>query len=137
MLKRFLIAILFIASGSAIAQTDSTDLDLFMTDAVLETEMDTLLYSGEEFSLLQLDFTISDTVDFSKVHVELFVADTDELIFRKIYTLSDLETEELISDWEVNLPFGNLLNTEPYRVAIIIENYDGSLESTITKTYTP
>ena len=137
MIKRFLFAMLLVVAGATTAQTDSTDLSLYMTDAVLETSLDSMLYDSDDFELLNLDFTVSDTVDFSKVHVELKINATDEVIFRKIYTLSNLETQALISDWDVAIPFGNLLNTEGYKVAIIIENYDGSLESTITKTLTP
>jgi hypothetical protein len=137
MLKRFLFGVALVIAGASTAQTDSTDLDLYMSDAVLETALDSMLYDSEEFELLNLDFTVSDTIDFSKVHVELRIAATGELIFKKVYSLSDLESAALISDWDIAIPFGNLLNTQAYQVAIITEHYDGSLEPTITKTLTP
>jgi hypothetical protein len=125
------------ACGAASAQTDSTDLDLYMTVAVLETPMDSMLYDAPEFEQLNLDFEIGDTVTFSKVHVELTNSTLGAVIFKKVYTLTDLETESLITAWDVNIPFGNLENTDTYLVAIIVEQYDGSLSETITKTLLP
>lgn len=130
------VLVLFVSIGS-FAQTDSTDLDLYMSDAVLETELDTILYSGESFELLNLDFTVSDTVAFSKVHIELKNTTGNYTVFKKMYTLSELETQALITSWDVSIPFGNLENTNSYLVAIIVEEYDGSLGSTITKTLLP
>lgn len=139
MLKKLFFTLMIVACGSSqlSAQTDSTDLDLFTNDAVLVTALDTMLYGDGSFDQLVLDFTVSDTVSFGKVHVELTRTGTDELIFRKVYTLSDLTTESLISSWDVTLPFGNLPNDSGYKVAIIIEAYDGSLGTTITKTFLP
>jgi len=131
--------VLFGLFGSSISysQTDSTDLALFMTDAVLETSLDSILYSGDTFEQLNLDFTITDTLSFHKVHVELKNTTADHTVFKKQYALTDLETESLISDWAVSIPFGNLENTNAYEVSIIIENYDGSLGTSITKTLLP
>lgn len=136
MLKKiFLTLVVSLASyGTTIAQTDSTDLNLYTTEAVLETELDTMLYGDDSYEQLNLDFTISDTVSFSKVHIELTDLGTGSTLFKKVYTLSDLETDSLISSWEISIPFGNLKNTETYRVAVIIEEYDGSLGTTLLKT---
>lgn len=136
MLKKILFSVFaFVAlSLSSAAQTDSTDLDLYLTDAVLETALDSMLYSGEDFQQLNLDFTITDTVTFNKVHVELKEAGAEHVIFKHVYALTELEAAALISAWNVSIPFGNLENTTSYTVAIVIESYDGSLSATITKT---
>ena len=136
MLKKiFLTVAIGLASyGTTIAQTDSTDLNLYMTDAVLVTALDSILYGEDSYEQLNLDFTISDTVSFSKVHIELTELGTGSTVFKKIYPLSDLETESLILGWDVSIPFGILDNTQTYQVAIIIEEYDGSLGTTLLKT---
>lgn len=136
--KIFYTALLVLAGyNSAIAQTDSTDLSVYMSEPILESELDSLLYGGGSFELLQLDFTISDTVAFAKVHISLTTTESGTLIFKKVYPLSELTAEALIEDWAVSFPFGNLENTESYTVAIMIESYDGSLSPTITKTLNP
>lgn len=137
MLKNFFFLLMILASGATMAQTDSTDLDLYANEVVLVTELDTMLYGDGSFQQLVMDFTVSDTISFGKVHVELTRTGTEELIFRKVYTLSDLTAESLISLWEVSIPFGNLPNDSGYRVAIIIEAYDGTLGTTLTKTLLP
>lgn len=136
MLKKILFSVFaFVAlSLSSAAQTDSTDLDLYMTDAVLETSLDSILYAGDGFQQLNLDFPITDTVTFSKVRVELKETGAEYVIFKHVYTLTELEASALISAWNVSIPFGNLENTASYTVAIVIESYDGSLSPTITKT---
>ncbi len=122
---------------TAIAQTDSTDLDLYMTDVVLESGLDSMLYGDGTFEQLNLDFNVSDTVSFSKVHVELKETGTTHIIFKKVYSLADLELEALISAWEVSIAFGNLHSAMSYQVAIIVENYDGSLGTSLIKTLSP
>ncbi len=122
---------------TAIAQTDSTDLDLYMTDVVLESGLDSMLYGDGTFEQLNLDFNVSDTVSFSKVHVELKETGTTHIIFKKVYSLADLELEGLISAWEVSIAFGNLHSAMSYQVAIIVENYDGSLGTSLIKTLNP
>lgn len=130
--------ITLVACGAgATAQTDSTDLELYMTDAVLETALDSMLYGDGSYEQLNLDFTISDSVAFSKVHITLQETGLSHVIFKKTYTLSTLEAESLITGWDVSIPFGNLENALSYTVAIIVESYDGSLGATLTKTINP
>jgi hypothetical protein len=141
MLKKFIFTIFtFVACGAgnlSIAQSDSTDLSVYMSDASLLTAMDSILYGDGTFEELNLDFSVSDTVTFSKVHIQITEVGTGALIFKKAYPLSDLETESLISDWDVSIPFGNLHNGSAYQVAIIVEQYDGALGLTITKILNP
>lgn len=139
MFKKIFYSTLLVLAGynSAIAQTDSTDLSVYMSEPILESELDSMLYGGGSFELLQLDFTITDTVAFAKVHISLTTTESGTLIFKKVYPLSELTAEALIEDWAVSFPFGNLENTESYTVAIMIESYDGSLSPTITKTLNP
>lgn len=128
---------LIACGATATAQTDSTDLDLHTTDVVLETALDSMLYGGGTFEQLNLDFTITDTLTFSKVHLTLTETDLSTVILKRTYTLADLEAQALITGWDVNIPLGNLENTLSYTVAIIVESYDGSLGATITKTLNP
>lgn len=139
MLKKSLFTLLVILSFGTIskAQTDSTDLDLYMSDAVLITSLDSMLYGDGTFEQLNLDFTISDTVSFSKIHVDLQVVGAGHSLFKKVYSITDLTTEALLTIWNVSIPFGNLNASEAYIVAIIVENYDGSLSTVITKTLNP
>ena len=141
MLKKAIFAVLtFLACGASnlsIAQTDSTDLSLAMLDATLLTAMDSILYGDGSFDELNLDFAVSDTVTFSKVHIEILEVGTSAVIFKKVYTLSYLESESLIDDWNVSIPFGNLVNTSSYKTSIIVEQYDGALGLTISKTLNP
>ncbi|MFT5823662.1 MAG: hypothetical protein ACI8ZM_004924 [Crocinitomix sp.] len=141
MLKKAIFTILtFLACGVSsisIAQTDSTDLSLSMTDATLLTAMDSILYGNGTFDELNLGFAVSDTVTFSKIHVEILEVGTNAIIFKKIFELSYLEAQSFIDNWNVSIPFGNLVNTSSYRTSIIVEQYDGSLGLTITKTLNP
>ncbi|NOQ74891.1 MAG: hypothetical protein GQ574_22950 [Crocinitomix sp.] len=141
MLKKAIFTILilfaFSASNLSIAQTDSTDLSLFMTDATILTAMDTMLYGDGSYEQLNLDFEVTDSVTFSKVHVQVVEVATSAVIFKKVYQLSYLQAQSLIAEWNVSIPLGNLVNTNAYQAAIIVEQYDGSLGLTITKTLNP
>ena len=139
MLKKIFLAlsITFALTSGSIAQTDSTDLELTMSEAVLMTELDSMLYIGENYQQLSLEFTISDTAAFSKVHIELAEIGAPGVLFIADYNLSDLETADFIEDWVVTIPFGILLDTQPYIASVLIEDYSGALASTITKTLLP
>lgn len=139
MLKKIFLAlsITFALTSGSIAQTDSTDLELSMSEAVLVTELDSMLYSGENYQLLSLEFTISDTASFGKVHVELSEVGAPGALFIGSYTESELIEAGFLEAWEVNIPFGILLNTQPYLVSITLEDYSGALTATITKTLVP
>ncbi len=132
-----IIGLFLLGIVSGFSQTDSTDLDLYFSDAVLETSLDSMIYPVEEFDFVELDFTISDTVGFNSVHVELKNETTGELLLRRNYSLTDLETDSLLVGWEVSLPFGNFPNGNTYKVEVIIADYSGALGATIQKTLTP
>ena len=119
------------------AQTDSTDLDLHFSALVLETSLDSLIYPEGDFEMVELDFTVEDTLSFQSVCVELKNNTTSELLLKRIYTLTELQSEGLITGWDVNLPFGNFPNDNSYRVEVIIEDYTGALGSVIQKTLIP
>ena len=137
MLKFLFSLLAFSVLFNGLSQTDSTDLELSMSDATIETALDSMLYLDGSFQNLSLDFSIGDTIAFSKVHIELGEVESGQILFRKSYPLTDLESDSLIEAWDVSIPFGNVLDTNSYQVAIIIENYDGSLGSAITKMITP
>ncbi len=139
MVKKIFFTVLLSFSGfmAAKAQSDSTDLNFYATDVVLVTELDSMLYDPTFYNQLNLAFTISDSALFGKVHIELTNGTTGELIFRKSYTAENLTADGLIEDWDVNIPFGNLMNSESYLVSAIIEDYSGALGPTILKTLNP
>ena len=141
MLKKFffkvLIALIGCGSSTAMAQTDSTDLSLYMTTVVLESGLDSMLFGDGSFEQLNLDLTVSDTMTFNKIHVELKETGTAYIVFKRSYTVSDLTAEALISAWDITIPFGNLHSASSYQVAIIVESYDGSLSTSLIKTLNP
>ena len=138
MLKRVFLAVVVVLMGiRGYSQTDSSDLSLYRSTLMLATELDTMLYGSGGYDQLNLSFTVSDTLNFSKVHVALFEQNTGHLVFKKVYSLTELESSSLISAWDVQLPFGNLPSSEGYTVNIIIEDYTGALHATLTKTITP
>lgn len=136
--KIFFTAFIFLAGfRCAVAQTDSTDLSLYRTEVIIESEVDSILFDSGLYEKLNLDFEISDTLSFKKVFIDLKDKTTEELIFRKSWTLAELVALGLSESWNVTIPFGNFLNTQIYCVSIIIEDYSGALSSTITKTLNP
>jgi len=139
MLKKIFLAlsITFALTSGSIAQTDSTDLELSMSEAVLVTELDSMLYSGENYQLLSLEFTISDTASFGKVHVELTEIGAPGVLFIGSYTESELSAAGFLVEWVLNIQFVILINTQPYLVSITLEDYSGALTATITKTLVP
>jgi hypothetical protein len=139
MVEKFLVTVFCTIAGytSAIAQSDSTDLELSMIEMTLESALDSMLYDPELFENLQFEFTISDTVNFEKARVELTNKSTGELLFKNNYSLSDLLENSLIESWNVSLGLGNLRRDESYKVSLIIEDYTGALGATIHKTIHP
>jgi len=138
MLKRFFYATLFmVCAGFSFGQTDSTDLNFYSSAAVLETSLDSILYGDGTFRQLNLEFTIEDTVEFGKAHIELTESVSGNLVFVHVYTKAELEAAGLIDNWVVSLPFGNLSNELAYTTTLTIENYAGSLGAALDKTLNP
>lgn len=137
MIRYFFLIFTLIGVNVSFSQTDSTDLELYLTDPIIETGLDSIMYLERPFQNINLDFDVSDTMSFAKAHFEIIELDNDRIVFRKSYTLANLVSEELIDSWTVSIPFGNVLNTSAYLVAVKIEEYDGTLGSNITKTIIP
>jgi hypothetical protein len=135
-MKRTLTILLLSLIGvSTYAQSDSTDLNLYTTTPVLVTEMDTMMYGDGNFESYLLDFTISDTTNFGTVAIE-FSTSTDQILYRHTFTLAELQLENIIDpNWSVEINFGNFDLNDSYKVSVVIGNYIGVLEPSISKSY--
>ena len=138
MLKRFFYAaLLLVCAKFSFGQTDSTDLNFYSSTVVLETSLDSILYGDGSFQQLNLEFTIEDTVEFGKAHIELKESVSGNLVFVHVYTKAELETAGLLDNWVVTLPFGNLSSDLAYTTTLTLENYAGSLGAALNKTLNP
>ena len=138
MMRFSCIWLLCVCTFNSFSQTDSTDLDFSVSDPILITEEDSLMYPTELFGSLSLEFNISDTSNFEKVHVELSVVDNNNLIIsHQTFSISELQILGLIEDWAITIDFGNHELGHLYCSSIVIENINGILGKEIHKTLNP
>lgn len=123
--------------GTSIAQTDSTDINLSMTEITESVEADSALIGFNDMSELILDFEITDTVHFGSVQIELTQGYSEFMVFKEVYTLEDLNNNSLIESWAVEISLGDVLSEERYKVFVVIRDFAGAEVAHITKTYLP
>jgi len=119
------------------SQTDSTDLTLTMSDPVLETAEDSVFYPEEFFGELSLEFDLTDTADFGKLHVELKLVGHHSILYHKSFTEAQLNSLGLLSGDSVAISFGNREKDLSYYATIVIESTEGTLNKSIHKTLNP
>jgi len=135
MKRTLLILLLSLIGVSTYAQSDSTDLNLYTASFVLETEMDTMMYADGNFENHFLEFTISDTTNFGTVAIE-FSTNAGQIMYRNTFTLAELQSENILdSNWLLTIDFGKFDLNELYKVVIVIGNYAGVLDPSISKNY--
>lgn len=135
-MKRILaISLLSLIGSATYAQSDSTDLNSYTTPPVLENGMDSAMYGNGMYEEYSLDFTVSNQADFGSVAVEFSTA-SGQPLYRHTFTLAELQSENLLdANWLFSINFGKFEISQSYKVSIVIGNYAGVLESSITKTY--
>ena len=117
---------------------DSTDLTIVESAPVLLTAEDSILVSTETHTQLGIDFSVSDTVNFDVLHLELATGpDHNIILCHEKFSLADLTTAGKITDWLISIGFGNLEKGFPYRVSVVLQTSEGILSNEIHKTITP
>ena len=134
-MKRFLLLVIVLVSVLSYAQTDSTDLTLFTSPPTLENELDSLIFGNGGYEDYELEFTITDTVNFGSLHIELS-GTNNQVLFKKTFTHAELLTDNLIdSNWLFSINFGKFESVQFYKVALIKSNYAGVFDPSISKSY--
>ncbi len=134
-MKRILMTLIVLVSVVSYSQTDSTDLTLFTSPPILENELDSLIFGNGDYENYELEFTISDTVNFGSLHIELS-GTNNQVLFKKTFTHAELITDNLIdSNWLFGINFGKFESSQFYNVTIMKSNYAGVFSSSISKSY--
>lgn len=123
--------------GSAIAQTDSTDLVLTLSDPVLATAEDSLLFPADYYGELSLSFDLDEPDSISYVHVELSDVNSNSIFFRKVWSVSEMSSSGLLSDSTVTINFGNRETERSYRAHLTLVDTEEAYLPTITKIIEP
>ncbi len=127
--------LIVLVSVVSYSQTDSTDLTLFTSPPILENELDSLIFGNGDYENYELEFTISDTVNFGSLHIELS-GTNNQVLFKKTFTQAELVTDNLIdSNWLFSINFGKFESAQFYNVTIMKSNYAGVFDPSISKTY--
>ncbi len=134
-MKITLLILSVFVSVLSFSQTDSTDLNLFTSSPTLENEMDSLIFGNGGYEDYEMDFTISDTVNFGSLHIEFSTADS-QVLYKQTFTHADLVEQNLIdSYWLFNINFGKFEAPSSYNVIIVISNYAGVHQPSISRSY--
>ncbi|MGV6862650.1 MAG: hypothetical protein ACWA41_12835, partial [Putridiphycobacter sp.] len=124
-----------VVSNFSFSQSDSTDLNLYTTPPTLVTEMDSIIFGNGMYNDYHLEFTVSDTLYFGSVSIELSTTN-NQTLFKHVYSLSELQTKGLIdSTWLVAINFGKFDINEFYKVNVSIGSYSGTFQPSISKNY--
>ncbi len=135
MKKSILILLVLVVSNFSFSQSDSTDLNLFTTPPTLVTEMDSIIFGNGMYNDYHLEFTVSDTLNFGSVSIELYTLN-NQVLYKHVFTLSELQNEGVIdSSWLVNMVFEKLDGNQFYGVNLKLMNYAGVVYASITKSY--
>lgn len=124
-------------SDTTVIELDSTTLTLTMSDAILETEDDSLLFPTGYFGNLELSFTLPDTGNVYRVYIELSVQDSRHIIYRRDFSVEELQSAGLLVGTLATINFGNLESEQSYTTSIIIEDADGTFGEGTKKTISP
>ncbi len=121
-------------SSIVFSQTDSTDITLTKAPAIIQSQMDSILFGGGNFESYHIEFTISDTSNFGELTLDF--SNTGQTINRLSKTLAELQSENLIdANWLVDIDLGNFETGISYRISLLIKNYAGVGNSPIIKHY--
>ena len=135
MKKIFLLLSISMLSYFSYSQSDSTDLNVYTTPPTLMNQMDSLIYGNGGYEDYHLEFTVTDTTNFGSVSIE-FSTTSGQVMFRHTYNLSELQAQGLIDgNWSVHLDFGKFETSQNYKASIVIGNYTGVLDPSLSKIY--
>jgi hypothetical protein len=116
------------------SQLDSTDLNFYATAPVLVNSDDTLMYPEDMFQALHLSFELTALPQDGKLNIEMSPLNSSYVVYKKTYTLNQLNLTNLLSNGVFNVSFGNMNNEMVYKVSITFENGAGIIIKTLSKT---
>jgi len=135
-MKKLALVLLLFMGFISYSQTDSTDLNYTMTDPILLDEMDSLMFSPDEFGQLYLDFDVSDTISFDGFNIEIFTIEDDEVLYKGNFLKSEMLTNnQLDSNWHVTLNLGKLEKGVNYSLIFLLKDFNGLLSGSIIKQF--
>lgn len=136
MKKNILVLLVLVVSNFSFSQTDSTDLNIYMTDLILVDEMDSLMYNAIDYGELYFECDISDTVYFNGVNIEISYTSNDQTLYKGVFMKADLLTNnQLDSNWHLILDLGKLEKQVVYTISFSTRDINGLLGPIITKQF--
>lgn len=136
MKKNILVLLVLVVSNFSFSQTDSTDLNIYMTDPILVDEMDSLMYNAIDYGELYFECDISDTVYFNGVNIEISYTSNDQTLYKGVFMKADLLTNnQLDSNWHLIMDLGKLEKQVVYTISFSTRDINGLLGPIITKQF--
>lgn len=137
MKRTITILLLILVSSTTFSQSDSTDLNLYMTNPILADEMDSLMYDSVDFGQLYIEFDVTDTVYFEGFNVEITVQGSDHVLYKGVFQKSELLTDGYLDNlWHVDLDLGKLEKSSTYVISVVTKDFNGLLGPVINKQFT-
>ena len=115
------------------AQTDSTDLNFYVTE-------DSLIYNDSLLQTLHLKFPTNDMYDLGKICIEIniTVLESNTITFyREEFAIEDFLTSNLVANEEANIDFGLVNLAFQYEATIRLIDVQGFNTKLITKILIP
>lgn len=124
-------------AGVSFAQTDSTDLEFIHSTFEPVTIEDSLIAELESMINLSLSFSVSDTVHVGSYKIELASISNgvSNLVFKEVYSISDLINNGYLTDWNVTIPFGPVPESGSYKVSVEVMDFGGIDLANISKHF--
>jgi len=137
MKRTLVIVLLSFYSLCSYSQSDSSDLNLYMTNPILLDEMDSLMYDSSLYGELYLECNITDTVYFDGINIEISVASSNSVLYKGVFTKENLLTEGYLNSlWLVVLDLGKLEKETTYVISYVTKDINGVLGPVISKQFT-
>ena len=131
-----LIALFSLSANFSFSQTDSTDLNLYMTDPILLDEMGSLMFNTVDFGEMFIEFDVTDTLSFGGVNIEIITSEDGEVLYKGVFSKTDLLSNGILNtNWHATIDLGKLEKGITYTISFVVKDYNGLLGETITKQF--
>lgn len=136
-MKNTLLVIVFSVLGFfSYSQTDSTDLNYYMTDPILLDEMDSMMFTSTDYGQFYIEFDVSDTSYFNGVNIEITTTEDGETLYKGDFSKSNLlNTNSLNSNWHTTIDLGKLEKNITYTITFVVKDFNGLLGESIIKHF--
>ena len=128
--------LLSLYSVCSYSQTDSSDINLYMTDPILLDEMDSMMFTSDDYGQFYIEFDVSDTLYFNGVNIEIMTTEDGETLYKGDFSKINLQNNNSLNNsWHATIDLGKLEKNIAYTITFVVKDFNGLLGESIIKHF--